>query len=385
MKRVVVGLIVLIIFSFSLFADETSSTKEDGETKKTEVPAKKSWTEYVKPSIDFRYRHEIVDENEKDVRQRERIRIRAGVIVTPLNSLHIGFGLVSGNDSPKSGNQTLGEAFSSKPVRINLAYASWDPTFFNAYTIDLRAGKFNNNFVRVGKNTLIWDSDITLEGFAFNNTLKQKLFTAFLNIGFDWVEERKSDPSSYLVGAQLGGSLKAEKWHITLGGSLYYYTSTVGNSVFYDDSKSYGNSTAVDGNGIHTYLYEYQEVEAFIETGVNAGIFSFIFFGDFVANTASDVTERYGYLAGIKIAAKFTKLQSLSFGYDYRSLEKDAVVGGVADTSFNGTGLGGSAHHFALAYTVSVVKFGANYYFAQQSLTERSDYHKIQLDVSIKY
>ena len=218
-----------------------------------------------------------------------------------------------------------------------------------------------------------------------NNALKKSLFTGFLNIGFDWVEERKSDPSSYVVGAQIGGGLKAKKWHLTLGGSMYYVTSTIGNNGFYDDSKSYGNSTAVDADGIHTYLYDYQEVEAFIEAGLKAGIVSFTFFGDFVANIATDVTERYGYLAGMKVSAKFTKIQSLAFTYDYRSLEKDAVVGSLTDTGFNGTGLGGSAHHFALAYTVSVVKFGATYYFGQQSLSERSDYHKVQLDVSVKY
>ena len=135
MKQALVGFTVLLVLSFSLYAADEPVKKEGTETKKTEQTKKKSWTDYVKPSIDFRYRHEIVDEDGKDLRQRERIRLRAGVVVTPINDVHIGFGLISGNDSPTSGDQTIGEAFSSKPVQINLAYASWEPTFFNAYTL----------------------------------------------------------------------------------------------------------------------------------------------------------------------------------------------------------------------------------------------------------
>ncbi len=379
MKKIVV--LIVLSLSFSLFASEKSAVSQ---TEKQENVVRKSWVDYVKPSIDFRYRHEIIADDGKDTRQRERIRIRAGVVVSPLKALHIGFGIVSGNDSPTSGDQTLGESFSSKPIRINRAYASWTPVL-DMYAVELTAGKFDNNFVRVAKNTLIWDSDLTFEGFAFNNNLKKGLFRGSLNFGFDWIEERKNAKDSFLAGAQLVLGAKAAKWYARFGGSFFYFTEAKGNPVFYDATKSYGNSTSVDAIGINHYLFDYQEVEAFGEVGMTVKMFSFALFGDFVANTAPDVSERFGYLAGLKTSAKITKKQSITFVYDYRSLERDAVVGSLADTGFNGSGLGGSAHRFEISYRIPFVKFGATYHYGQNSLTTRSDFHKVQLDVTVSY
>lgn len=381
MKRGLCGFIALLMISSSLSATDGDGKKEIPTQKKE----KKSWTEYVKPSIDFRYRHEIIDEVGKPTRQRERIRIRAGVVVNPVHRLHIGFRLASGNDDPTSTNQTIGESFSSKPVRIDLAYLSWDPTFFNTLTIDIRAGKFKNNFFRTGKNSLIWDGDLTLEGFALNSSLKKGVFHGFLNLGFDWIEERKSAASSFIIGAQIGVGLTSKKWHITAGSSIFALTAIEGNETFVDNSKSYGNSTIVDGDGVNTYEYGYQEVEGFLEAGFKAGPFSFTLIGDFVANIAPGVTERYGYLAGAKVSAQISKIQKLTFGYDYRYIEKDAVIGAFNDSDFIGGTTDGRGHRFSLAYKISVVKLGATYFYNHKNLADESDYHRVQLDIGVKY
>ena len=381
MKRALLGFIALVTMSSSLFATDGDVTKKTSPQKKE----KKSWTEYIKPSIDFRYRHEIIDEAGKNTRQRERIRIRAGVVVTPVKDLHIGFRLASGNDDPTSTNQTIGEAFSSKPVRIDLAYLSWDPTFFNTFSIDIRAGKFKNNFFRTGKNSLIWDGDLNLEGFALNSSLKKGVFRGFLNLGVDWIEERKSDASSFIIGAQIGVGLKSKKWHVTIGSSIFALTAIEGNETFVDNSKSYGNSTIVDADGVNTYEYGYQEVEGFLEAGFKASIFSFTLIGDFVANVAPGVTERYGYLGGAKVSAKIAKIQKLTFGYDYRYIEKDAVLGAFNDSDFIGGTTNGRGHRFSLAYKISVVKLAATYFYNHKNLADESDYHRVQLDIGLKY
>ena len=72
--------------------------------------------------------------------------------------------LSSGNGNPISTNLTLDDAFTKKAIWLDLAYFKWSP---KETGLSIFGGKMENPFYRVGGNQLIYDSDLTPEGIAF--------------------------------------------------------------------------------------------------------------------------------------------------------------------------------------------------------------------------
>ena len=137
---------------------------EDLEATNTEIAALKAenektgWAEKVKWQGDFRYRGESIDDggNERD---RQRIRARAALIAKPVENIEVGLGMATGGDDPVSTNQTLGGGGSTKDLRLDLAYAKWQPGAFW-----LSGGKVKNPYFRTYKSALVWDGDFRPEG-----------------------------------------------------------------------------------------------------------------------------------------------------------------------------------------------------------------------------
>ena len=68
----------------------------------------------VKFGADLRYRHELIEAEGKDQRNRERIRARLNMTARLNDEVILGFQIASGTDNPVSSNQTLDGGFSSK-------------------------------------------------------------------------------------------------------------------------------------------------------------------------------------------------------------------------------------------------------------------------------
>jgi hypothetical protein len=157
-------------------------------TAETEKPAKSSsLTDRIKFKGDLRYRHELIDEEGKDQRNRQRIRARIGLDARLTRNVSLGFQLASGSDDPISTNQTLDEGFSTKDIRLDMAY-------FDLHTGDgsfkLLGGKIGTPFTIVGKNQLIWDSDLRPEGLAAQISRSSGPVNVFASLSCLWVEER---------------------------------------------------------------------------------------------------------------------------------------------------------------------------------------------------
>ncbi len=126
------------------------------------------WVKSIKPFGDFRYRYESLDNTGDEVgnkRRRNRIRARLGFKAKVNEEWDAIFRIASGStDTPTSTNQTLDGAFESKDLWLDLAYADWHPESYPGLNVYL--GKMKNPFYRVGKNQLIWYSDVNPEGGA---------------------------------------------------------------------------------------------------------------------------------------------------------------------------------------------------------------------------
>lgn len=93
---------------------------ENTEVKKP-TPSSKSWSDRVTFTADFRDRYEYIDQQRRDIRQRDRVRLRAQFGMQVSNNLGFTMGLATGADDPVSTNQSLDGSFTTKDVRLDLA------------------------------------------------------------------------------------------------------------------------------------------------------------------------------------------------------------------------------------------------------------------------
>jgi len=329
---------------------------------------------------DFRYRHETIDKEDSDVRNRHRIRARFGIEAEFEEGLSTMIEITSGSTDPVSNNQSLDDGFSTKDLGLNLAFVKWQPE--QVKSISIVAGKMKNPFYLPQKAELIWDPDLNPEGIA--SQYKQNISGAeiFINGGLFWIEERSSDDESYLLGGQAGWKhhITDKKAHFLVGSGFYSYANIQGFKPFYDEDDSFGNSTNDDGN----YREEFRELDFFGELGFKVNKLPIVFFGDFVTNTAAD-SNNTGWLAGISVG-KAKEPMSWYFRYQYKRQEADAVVGLYTDSDFLGGGTDGKGHelNFSLQLTEHT-QFGSTLFLNKLGLEEEKDYTRLQVDMKFKF
>ncbi|MFT6071039.1 MAG: hypothetical protein ACJAT2_002727 [Bacteriovoracaceae bacterium] len=313
---------------------------------------------------DLRYRNERIDEDSKDSRFRNRIRARLTLKGEVQDELSYSFRLASGSTDPVSSNQSLDSGFSTKGINLDLAYLTYQTKLAR-----VMAGKMKNPFVKPGKTELIWDGDLSPEGIAVH--LPFHMF--FANLGYFFTEERSTAPDSTLHGAQVGINHKDDFFGIIFGLSYYDYLRLRGESPLFDSTDSFGNST-VAGN----YKHDFNLAEAFLEVNLKTKL-PLSFFADFVKNTEGGKDDT-AYLVGLSLGKK------IKFSYNYREVEKDAVLGAFTDSDFAGGGTDGKGHELGLSYSPSKkTKFGFSHFMNKTLVTNGKDYQRSMLDFSLKF
>ena len=329
---------------------------------------KPSWTDAVKLKGYFRYRHEVINKEHDATRVHERIQAKLGVFGSVNDNLDLGLQIASGSsDSPTANNQTLGNAFSSKALHLDLAYGDWHPELVEDLELNVVGGKMKQPWVH--PTDLIWDSDVTPEGGALilNYDLADSL-KILANGGALWVDENSSDDNIMLYTGQAGVQVSGDnKLKIVGGGTIYYYDSLKDKGVIYGD-KFKGNSY----NEItDTYLYNYTIYEAFAEAGITLGI-PLKLYGNYVYNDEAD-DDNSGYMIGITVG-KASKPFQVEGGVNYRMLEKDAAVDTFPDGSSWGGGTDGEG--WKLYGKIKLAKnftFGASYYLDKKNISDNDD------------
>jgi len=328
----------------------------------------------LKFSGDLRYRHEAINEETRDERERQRIRARFGFTTDVNESLRVGLTLATGNDDPISGNQTLGSGFDRKSFGVDRAYFAWRAT----KDLSITGGKMANPFFRPGGHHLIYDSDLNPEGLA----LSYRRGSWFANYAGLWAEERSSDDDSILLGGQVGYRQTLDNdVRVTAGVSYYDYLNTQGRTPFWDGAAA-GNRVDAQGN----YLNDFNETEVFAEIGLNLGERPFTVFADYVVNgAASDANN--GYAVGATYGA-ISGRGSWRFGYAYEKLEADAVIGTFTDSDFAGGGTDGSGHVLDFNYGIrDRWTFGFKYFLNERGADAGNErgYRRLQADLVFSY
>ncbi|MBU4366598.1 MAG: putative porin, partial [Kiritimatiellae bacterium] len=165
------------------------------------TPAQKSWADYITLKGDVRLRYETINDDSKVnsqgenyTRDRARIRARLGA-EGKVEDLKSGIRFSTGGADPVSGNQTLGNGFQKKDIRLDLAYI--DYSFLGNSPAEVRAigGKMENPLITM-PDDLAWDADLTPEGLAAKARLGNDFVTILLNGEGLYLQERDAQKNA---------------------------------------------------------------------------------------------------------------------------------------------------------------------------------------------
>ncbi len=343
------------------------------------VPA---WIDSISLKGDLRYRYEMIDldEDGNEVQHRNRIRARFGLYAKINEHADAAVALSTGGDDPVSGNLTLGDSFKRDEFRLDLAYINLHPAFIP--NLNVWGGKIPNPFFAPGKSELVWDHDLNPEGGAVTYKLPAGDLDLFANLGGFWVVEngKGSGIDSGLFGAQGGAkaNLMSKKAYVLAGAGYFEYTNAEGKAMFYGSPR--GNTDAANA-----YVYDYDELEAFAEAGAVIGGIDVAVFGDYVVNTAIGGNDKTGWLAGASIG-KLKNQWDWALRYNYRRLEGDAVIAAFTDSDFKGGGTDGKGHEIGADLMVlKNVTAGVTYFNNRSAIDHGKDYHRVQVDLAVKF
>jgi len=154
---------ILTQYESQIILEETKRelARELSEVKSSTAP---KWTQKVTVKGDLRHRQEFnwEDNDNRPTRYRHRIRARLALNGKVNEEVEGGMRFVSGNTSPISTNQTLGDFFGTKGFMLDRGYIKYTPHWLDNH-VDGLAGMFVNPFYHA---ELLWDSDVSFGGMA---------------------------------------------------------------------------------------------------------------------------------------------------------------------------------------------------------------------------
>ncbi|WP_065258267.1 putative porin [Pseudomonas bananamidigenes] len=353
---------------------------------------KLAWAAKTQFKGDVRFRQETVKNdgvpNAKD-QDRQRIRARLGAYTEINPQVDTGIRIATGSsDDARSTNQDLNNYFDKKQIWLDLGYVDYHPDAVK--NLHLIAGKMNQPWVSMGD--IIWDSDINPEGLAV--TYKYPLngsaelfgsaghYTLKDNVDGEGVQFKHD---LRLYAGQLGGRFAlTDSLKLTLGGSIYSYDNDKNSACPTSGTVTAPCALAVNGNSPNETFKLY---EGFGQLDIANLPVPLSIYGQYVNNNDASNDQDTGWLAGVK-----TKVYGFGIDYNYRDVQRNAVVGAFTDSDFaNGyTGSRGSklkvSYELDKNFTLGATYFMANSDYTNASLRKTdSDINTLQLDAEAKF
>jgi hypothetical protein len=353
---------------------------------------KLAWAAKTQFMGDVRFRQESVQNddvpNNKD-QNRQRIRARLGAYSEINPQVDTGIRIATGsNDDARSTNQDLNNYFDKKAIWLDQGYIDYHPDAIK--NLHLIGGKMNQPWVSMGD--IIWDSDVNPEGLAL--TYKYPVggstelfgsagyYTLKDNVDGEGVEFKHD---LRLYAGQLGGRFAiTDNLKMTLGGSIYAYDNA-------DNSACPGTGTvtapcalAVNGNSPGE---EFKLYEGFGQLDIGGLPMPLSLYGQYVNNTEASNNQDVGWLAGVK-----SKFYGFNVDYNYRDVQRNAVVGAFTDSDFANGFTGSRGSKLKVSYELDKnFNLGATYFMATSDQTNAninkkdSDINTLQLDAEAKF
>ncbi len=339
---------------------------------------KVAWATKTQFKGDVRVRQETIkidgQSNSQD-KDRQRIRARLGAYTEINPQVTTGIRIATGgSNDARSTNQDLDGYFVKKDLWLDLGYIDYHPDAIK--NLHLIGGKMNQPWVSMGD--IIWDSDINPEGLAATYSFPvNKNFELFGSIGnYSLKDNIDGDGTQFkndlrLNAGQLGTRFTPiDDLKVTLGGSIYQY-----------QNDKYAPALSVNGNDTNRFRL----LEGFGQVDISGLVVPLSVYGQYVVNNATNSNEDTGWLTGVK-----TKVFGFNLDYNYRDVQRNAVVGAFTDSDFaNGT-TGSRGHKMQVSYDIDKnFSVGATYFLTKADfatpIQRDADANTLQLDVLAKF
>ncbi len=396
-------------------------TKEDAATLQETVLAK--WIDRLTFYGDLRIRDEqFFDDNNANGannggvdQNRQRFRVRLGTTLK-MSDVTAGVRLDSGTGQATGTNQTESALFTQKGIWLDLAYLSWQGS--STKWLKLTAGKMVNPFLVLYSGDVVWDADITPEGFAENvKGSPAEHVTLFLNAGqFSLSDLGTDNHDQWLFGEQVGVSVEPQSsLKATLAVADYDFVNVdhPNAGVSATTSCGLGQNPIQQGNtrvacpvglpGSTYLLNRYNVLDATALVEVKAGPIPVALMGDYVrnladTNTAGGVaTGNEGYQIGA-IVGKAAEAHTWEVAYFYKVVQTDATVADISDSDFGSGGTARRGHIVWGAYNLTKYFQMKVKYFMTKSTgplataqtgcsagTGCGDINRLQADLEVKF
>ncbi|MCP1443995.1 hypothetical protein J3D54_003127 [Pseudomonas sp. GGS8] len=350
---------------------------------------KLAWAAKTQFKGDVRVRQETVkidgeSNNGGRDKDRQRIRARLGAYSEINPQVDTGIRIATGGgDDARSTNQDMDNYFDKKQIWLDLGYIDYHPDAIK--NLHVIGGKMLQPWVSMGD--VIWDSDINPEGLAV--TYKYPLGSSaelFGSLGnYNLKDNVDGEGVQFrhdlrLTAGQLGSRFAiTDNLKLTVGGSVYAYQND-------QDSRCTGTSTpcalAVNGNSANN---EFRLYEGFSQIDIGGLPMPLSFYGQYVKNNDAVTDQDTAWLVGAK-----SKVFGLNLDYNYRDVQRNAVVGAFTDSDFaNGT-TGSRGHKFKVGYDIDKnFALGATYFLTKADFSSRTqrdaNTNTLQLDAEAKF
>lgn len=352
---------------------ETQAEADKNFTKsfkaKTGMP---DWITNYKLSGDFRgrFQEQNADNEAWQARDRYRFRLRAGLTLTMLEHIDVGFRFATGNPQTNPGgtlvggqtisaNQDLNSLESRKFLWLDTAFARWTPIKTERWNVSATIGKMDNPFLL---SNMLYDYDVNPEGaslqVAYNINAQHSLRGIGALFVLDELNQSKppgtltetNPPAAFRTGHDpyfYGGQVLLEsKWSpeldTSIGAAMFNIVNKDSLSAQLQPFYNSGNSR--DANGFLKYNFDpiIGSASATVRPftlGIYPGPFPIKVGGEYLYNPGAPSNNK-AYRAGITLG-KAGKKRTWELSYRYQRLEADAWFDAMVDDdngAFFGTG-----------------------------------------------
>ena len=357
------------------YRDLMAKAKAESEAREAGVEAfRRDPVKDVKKSIDWldrfslfgdmRVRGEGFWQNSgpnANARFRERIRLRFGATIKVSDEALAGLRFVSGDpNDPISGNQTLTDEFTKKPLNIDQAYITLTPKQsiglgdYPWNPITLTGGKFANPLFRpkaIMNSEMIWDDDLNPEGLNETLTLwdsSSGLMRHFQIEALQWtVRENSHAADSWVIGGQIMGAFQIlPTAKLTIAAGDYYFgvsnymaqARNSNSSLVLTNTAVLNNGTVVKGGfpispgstsatQIRGYLGGFNIINPSVQLDYDTGYpkWPLSLMADAAYNSDAGTSKNWAVWTGVSLGA--TKNPGdLAFSAVWSKIETDSVV-----------------------------------------------------------
>ncbi|MGE8151515.1 putative porin [Pseudomonas vancouverensis] len=353
---------------------------------------KLAWAAKTQFKGDVRFREETVHNdgvpNSKD-QDRQRIRARLGAYSEINPQVDTGIRIATGsNDDARSTNQDLNNYFDKKSIWLDQGYVDYHPDAIK--NLHIIGGKMNQPWVSMGD--IIWDSDINPEGLAVTYKYPLSGSTELFGSAGHYTLKDNVDGEGVqfkhdlrLYAGQLGGRFAlTDSLKLTVGGSIYSYDNDKNSACPTTGTVTAPCALAVNGNSPNETFKLY---EGFGQLDIANLPVPLSIYGQYVNNNDASNDQDTGWLTGVK-----TKVYGFAIDYNYRDVQRNAVVGAFTDSDFANGFTGSRGSKLKVSYELDKnFNLGATYFMANSDQTNAnirtkdSDINTLQLDAEAKF